>query len=149
MSEDSDDELRRLAFEFRAAIVRSRVEEARPHLPHFPDGACRIVGRLLAMHLSDRGFKNVKIRDGHIPPHEHFVRHAWLVVDGVVVDLTADPFGEAPVVVGPPTPFHESLRSIQESDASDVLAARTPEVAARDRRFLEQIQALLPSRSGS
>jgi hypothetical protein len=100
---------------------------------------------LFAMHLTKRGFGNIHFRRGGIPGFDEHVRHGWLVVEGVVVDMTADPFGEPPVVVAPSTAFHDSLKDIEEVDAATGIAAFTPTVADRYQRFLAQIEARLTS----
>jgi hypothetical protein len=137
-------ELQQLATDFRAAIERSRADKATPQLPYFPEGACKIVSALLALHLRRRGGNPaIKFVTGHVPGFDAVVRHAWLVVNGAVVDITADPFGEAPVVVGPPTRFHNSLDEREERDASTVIAAFSETEAARYHRLLGPIEARL------
>lgn len=139
----SDEALRRVAVDFRGAIERSIAERASPHLPYFPDGACTLVSWLLALHLRGSGVLDVRFVSGHFPGKESYARHAWLVVDGSVVDLTADPFGQPPVVVGAPTPFHDSLDEREERDAFAAIDAFTPDEAARYRRLLAPLQARL------
>jgi hypothetical protein len=143
MSEDLA-ELRSAAAEFRKAIERSRAERASPCLPYFPEGACRLATWLLALHLSQRGHDVVRLVSGHIPGQESYVRHTWLTVNGAVVDLTADPFGEAPVVVGAETRFHASLDERVEQDASEAIAALSQEETRRYQRFLGPIEERLP-----
>lgn len=139
----SIEDLRRVATDFRQAIERSRADKDTPHLPYFPDGACKLVSRLLALHLSGRGVRRIRFATGHVPGCEPYIRHTWLLVDDVVVDLTADPFGEAPVVVGQPTPFHQSLDACDVVEASADIATFTPDEANRYRRFLVPIEARL------
>src|SRR5437764_7458052 len=102
-------ELRAAASEFRLAIERSLAERASPALPYFPDGACRLVSRLLALHLMQRApwsEAGLRFVSAHLPGQESYVRHTWLAVDDSVVDLTADAFGQHPVIVGDPIAFH-------------------------------------------
>jgi len=139
--------LRELATEFRRAIEQSRAERASPQLPYFPEGACRLVSRLFALHIARRGAAGagtVRFVSGHVPGCEPYVRHTWLEVDGVVVDLTADPFGEPAVVVGSPTRFHASLDAREEADGAAEVARFTPEEAERYHRLLGPIEARLP-----
>lgn len=145
MAHSRGEDLSSVARAFRAAIERSRAEKASPHLPYFPGGACRIVSRLLAVHLARRGFEDIRYCEGHVPGFDDSVRHAWLVVDGAVVDLTADPLGQAPVVVAVVSPFHESLDAIRVVEAATSLAAISPDAAERDARLLAQIEARLGS----
>ena len=141
MASDRFAAVRRLATEFRAAIERSIAENATPHLPYFPDGACRLVSHLLALHLSRRGYRNIRYRDAAFPRHDGRIRHAWLVVDGVTVDLTADPYGQPPVVVTLDSAFHASLEAPAEADALAAIAALPMDATSRYERFLVQIEA--------
>ncbi len=81
---------------------------------------------------------------GVLPGSEHAARHDWLEVDGSVVDMTADPFGEAPVVVGARTAFHESLTSTVADDAADLVASLSAEERTRLERQLAAIESRLP-----
>ena len=139
--------LRYVAVAFRQAIEAARAERARGALPYFPDGACRMTSRLLAQHLARRPDSVVlgrpQIVSGVLPGTEPAVRHFWLEVDGAVVDLTADPFGEAPVVVGARTAFHRSLLSPVAEDAADVLDSLSAAETARQTRQLATIEARL------
>ena len=139
--------LRTLAADFRAAIERSRAEHATPALPHFPEGACRLVSRLFALHLIQRDSRpteGLRFFSGHVPGQEPYVRHTWLAVDDVIVDLTADPFGEPPVVVGAPTAFHDSLESCEEQPADTLLRGLSSDDLNRLGRLLLPIEARLP-----
>jgi len=69
MSADPFADLQNLATQFRAAIERSIADDATPHLPYFPDGACRLVSHLLALHLSSRGYKGIRYRHAAFPGH--------------------------------------------------------------------------------
>ena len=132
---------------FRAAIEVTRAERTPGALPYFPDGACRMTSRLFALHLADEPdgavFGRPKLVSGILPGSKLAARHFWLEFDGVVVDL-ADPFGQAPVIVGPGTVFHESLTSVVAQDAADALASLSPDEAARLARQLSVIESRLP-----
>lgn len=142
------DLLRQRASAFRAAIERARAERAPGALPYFPEGACRMTSRLLAQHLAHfpvAGCGDVALVSGVLPGSERAARHYWLEVGDVVVDLTADAFGEPAVVVGSPTPFHRSLTGCAAEDASAALAALGPDESARLSRQLAAIEARLES----
>jgi hypothetical protein len=139
--------LEHLAADFRDAIERARAERLPGALPYFPDGACRMTSRLFAQHLAGRPdsvFGRPQLVSGVLPGSESLARHFWLEVDGIVIDLTADPFGEAAVVVGSRTPFHHSLTSLVADDAAQVLAALSAEELARLARQLAAIESRLP-----
>jgi hypothetical protein len=141
--------LRTLATDFRRAIEQSRAERDVPHLPYFPEGACRLTSRLLALHLARHDHQAVRLASGRLPGFDTPVRHSWLLVEDMVVDLTADPFGEAPVIVGAPTQFHSSLTEYEERPAAEDLARCTADEQARFARLLGPIEARLSARTNS
>lgn len=149
MNADPLEALRSLAVQFRAAIERSIADNATPHVPYFPEGACRLVSHLLALHLTRRGYQRIRYRHAAFPGHDVHIRHAWLVVDGATVDLTADPYGQPPVVVAAASAFHESLEAPAEEDALTTIAALPPESQRRYERFLVQIDARLGTAGAS
>jgi hypothetical protein len=105
-----------------------------------------MTSRLLAQHLARRPdgavFGRPQLVSG-VLPGALTARHYWLQVGETVVDLTADAFGEAPVVVGLPTAFHSSLTSPIVEDASDALASLNADETARLARQLAAIEARL------
>ena len=139
--------LRTIAADFRDAIERSRAEHATPALPYFPEGACRLTSRLFALHLMQRAsgpIEGLRFCSGHVPGQEPYVRHTWLAIDDVIVDLTADPFGKAPVVVGALTAFHASLEAHEAQQADALLASLSSDERSRLARLLLPIEARLP-----
>jgi hypothetical protein len=140
--------LRHTASDFRQAIEQARLERAPGALPYFPEGACRMTSRLFAQHLARRpdraSLGHARLVSGVLPGSEPPVRHYWLEVGGAVVDLTADAFGEATVVIGSPTPFHHSLAERLEQDAGEALSSLTEDEASRLARQLAAIEARLP-----
>jgi hypothetical protein len=148
MTDANFEALKQTAANFRSAIERTFTESAVPRLPYFPEGACKLVTKLLALHLLKNDDKHtIRIASGHFPGKESYARHSWLVVDGATIDLTADPFGEAPIVVTASTPFHDSFDERDEFDATAVIAAFDEQEAARCQRLLEPIEARLPDSS--
>jgi hypothetical protein len=139
--------LRRLATAFRDAIEATRAERVPGALPYFPEGACRMTSRLFAQHLAHRpdgaAFGRPQLLSGVLPGTEAAVRHFWLEVNGAVVDLTADPFGQPPVVVGSRTAFHQSLASPVAEDAAAVLSSVSADETARLERQLAVIESRL------
>ncbi len=139
--------LRHLAGAFRSAIESSRADRVPGALPYFPEGACRMTSRLLAQHLAHRpdsaAYGRPQLVSGVLPGSETAARHHWLEVGGAVVDLTADPFGQLPVVVGSRTAFHQSLTALDVQDAVAVLASLNEAEAARLARQLVAIESRL------
>jgi hypothetical protein len=150
MNDADIERLMQTATGFRAAIERTFAESITPRLPYFPEGACKLVTKLMALHLlKNDGARVIRIASGHFPGKESFARHSWLLVDGTIVDLTADPFGEAPVVVATSTAFHDSFDERDEFEASEIIAALNEQEAARCQRLLAPIEARLPDSSRS
>ena len=153
MDDSQLEALRHLAAAFRDAIESARAERAPGALPYFPDGACRMTSRLLAQHLARRPdadtFGRPQLVSGILPGSGAAARHFWLEVNGAVVDLTADPFGEPPVVVGSRTAFHDSLTSRIAEDAADALVSLSADERARLTRQLAAIEARLRGPSPS
>lgn len=140
--------LRQLATDFRAAIEATRAAKLPGALPYFPEGACRLTSRLFAQYLSGRAdtaaFRRSQLVSGVLRSSEHAAaRHYWLEIDGAVVDLTADAFGEAAVVVGPRTAFHRSLTAPIAEDTATVLASLSADETARLERQLSVIASRL------
>jgi hypothetical protein len=106
-----------------------------------------MTSRLFVQYLSRRsdcaGFGRPLLVSGVLPNSEHAARHFWIEVDGSLVDLTADPFGEAPVIVGARTVFHQSLASPVAEDAAGVLASLSADETARLERQLAAIESRL------
>ena len=108
-----------------------------------------MTSRLLALHVARRidatAFGRPQLVSGVLPGTEPPVRHYWLEFNDAVVDLTADPFGEPPVVVGSRTAFHRSLTSPVAEDASEVLRSLS---AAETARLSGQLVAIESRLSG-
>lgn len=148
MTPDDLATLRHVATEFRTAIERARAERAPAALPYFPDGACRLVSRLLARHLRRHPeFRHV-VHATHLAsglvPGSRAARHVWLELDDTVVDLTADAFGLAPVIVGPATSFHETLEGREREPVDQDIAATGADDEARLTRQLAAIEERIP-----
>ncbi len=141
--------LEKLAANFRSAIVEARAQKVPSALPYFPEGACRLTSRLFALHLTRRRdaarFGSTTLVSGVLPETDLRARHYWLEVDGAVVDLTADAFGERGVVVGAPTAFHHMLMDRVCEDAAGDLASLNAETMARLMRQLVAIEERLPT----
>lgn len=55
---------------------------------------------LLARALERQGFP-ATLRSGHLLTGDGWVSHAWVEAAGSIIDVTADQFGHAPVVITP------------------------------------------------
>src|SRR6266404_1899628 len=58
----------------------------------FPNGSCRDSSYLLLKHLKDTDVPGVRLTSATSDASLDFHTHAWLEIDGVIVDITADQF---------------------------------------------------------
>ncbi|WP_095149055.1 hypothetical protein [Pseudomonas sp. Irchel s3a18] len=93
-------ELLKIAHAFRASLEAQRDLGLLPqHMSNFPRACCGVTSELLGHYLNSKPSGSEAesvsaLRDG--------TPHIWLVVDSLVVDLTADQFpGRPAVYVGP------------------------------------------------
>jgi hypothetical protein len=99
---------RRLAQRFRRAI-----EDGTP-LAHdivferFPAGSCGDTALLLGRFLREHGARDIRYVLGKRRQGDDWGSHAWLTVDGLIVDITADQFDEVddPVIVAVASAWH-------------------------------------------
>jgi hypothetical protein len=88
----TQEDVRRLAQGFRAALLRIPPAERRISLQQFPHGACSDASLLLGQYLADNRSGIWLFRSG--VRSEPFFTHAWLELNGLVVDITADQFDD-------------------------------------------------------
>jgi len=102
----------------------------------------------LALHLARRPDSAMLgatcLVSGVLPGSEFGARHYWLELDDVVVDLTADAFGEPSVVVGAPSAFHHTLTDHVREVAAKNLASLSVDDMARLTRQLAAIEQRMP-----
>ncbi len=79
----------RSAFEALRAIDEGKLRD-------FPSQCCDTACRVLGLHLHAIGTKNIREVLARVSADQ---KHRWLEVGGLVVDITADQFGQAEVVV--------------------------------------------------
>lgn len=85
------------ANEFRDAMEEAKEHgefQSRLDLENFPKGACGIASDLLGEYLREHGIKSTYVCGWKISslPNETSQSHAWLIVDGLIVDITGDQF---------------------------------------------------------
>lgn len=115
--------LRRIAQSFRDAVGAGKAKpEPYIFFQKFPTGQCGYTTEFLAKYLSSIGYTNMIYETGvyywddweQNPDHEPN-QHTWLLVDGLVIDITGDQFRYydepikncTPVYVGPKTPYYD------------------------------------------
>lgn len=101
---------------FRRALETYVGEDPHQFLARLPAGACKAVSLLLARYLHDMGFGSPYLvaNGDRAPEGETWETHAWLQLDGLLIDITADQFGQPPVMITDRSSFHECFRGQQE-----------------------------------
>lgn len=104
--DDRVDRLRLVCREFRHAIEaceRMRLAEA---FEKFPRGSCFAASMILAKYLAGAGFGRFRLMTGARGDETH----AWLQNEELIVDITADQFGDSPAVfVGRTSIWHSGF----------------------------------------
>jgi hypothetical protein len=85
-----------LASRFRSAIRATDPAEIDPQVRFivaaFPKGVCGAVCFLLGHYLRENGFSEAEYVNGIRPADGE--SHAWIEIDGIIVDITGDQFDE-------------------------------------------------------
>jgi hypothetical protein len=71
----------------------------------FPRGSCGPVSELLGRYLVDAMHLDAGYVCAERPGDGS---HAWIEVDGIIIDITADQFGQPPVIVAVHSPWHDT-----------------------------------------
>lgn len=115
--------LRRIAQSFRNAIDAAKLnKEPLEFFRKFPAGQCGYATEMLAKYLSSQGYTQMIYESGvyywedfELNKDHEPNQHTWLLVEGLVIDITGDQFkyydeplkNDVPVYVGPKTPYFE------------------------------------------
>ena len=99
-------EFTRIAFAIRE-ILEEYSKEATTNVVfnEFPKGACGEAADLLGYYLEGLGF-DAKYICGYFPNGHS---HAWILVDGITIDITADQCNEERVIVTRKSDWHEKI----------------------------------------
>jgi hypothetical protein len=115
MADQFDPErIRLLASQFRVAI-ECALSTLSIEFDGFPNGSCGEASMLLRTFLKEQGLGTFQYVSGKREGRTH----AWLELNGLIVDITADQFSdcEEPVVVTSLSPFHESFQGTVRHEA--------------------------------
>lgn len=113
--------------EQQAKLFRVAIESCEPnHLPvtlqDFPRGSCGDASLLLAKHLQNQGIWPLTYVCGEMTIDEKgkFHSHAWLEIEDIIIDITADQFEGVTqqVIVTRDRSWHEQF-DIENKDAAD------------------------------
>jgi hypothetical protein len=99
---------------FRRAAEDHAKNASDGFLRRFPRGTCKAASMLLARYLNESGFGEAElVANGDRGNEQAWETHAWLHLNGLLIDITADQFGEPPVIVTDVSPFHDGFRGQQ------------------------------------
>lgn len=111
-----------IAARVRQALASAPLEELPDHWTAFPRGTCADASLVLCAFLADAGFAGFELVCGERGSQENgtYSSHAWLQLDQLVVDITADQFadGPGPVVVAEDSEWHRGFY-IASKDVGD------------------------------
>ncbi len=109
--------IEQIAHKLRSEIEAVPCQDLPVGMRRFPKGACGSSAILLGAYFTNckiEGFVYVQGRRGSRQDSTS-ASHAWLARKGLVIDITADQFPDAPspVIVADPSPWHQTFR-VQE-----------------------------------
>jgi len=110
--------LETLVSNFRKAIEAAKANsEPGEFFRKFPVGQCGNTSDILAQYLIDNGIGPITCVNGtyYGDSYEDRWTHAWLVVNGLVIDITGDQFkyeteplkNDVPIYIGPMTEYYQ------------------------------------------
>ena len=114
------DNLTELATRFRKMIEDTDRSKLTIEFEEFPVGSCGDTSVLLAQYLIDAGFDAPTYVSAELNVRGQSPGHAWLELDGIIIDITADGFDiNAPeVIVEKNSEWHEKFNILDEHPVS-------------------------------
>jgi hypothetical protein len=97
------EQLRVLAARIRRAFELYAGNTPDPMFEGFPRATCGPTAELIARYLREVCGLDAQCVEAHCPDGW---THAWVVVGDIIVDITADQFAQAPVIVTRDSPWH-------------------------------------------
>jgi hypothetical protein len=144
--DELDKRLRKLGASFRARLEAVPLQDRYLTLQRFPRGSCGDASLLHADYLRNQGYQDIAYVLGVRGIHENRHSHAWLVVEGFIIDITGDQFAEItePVIVCRASNFHDSF----EWDLSHTSNYRDYNVANNYPSLPSTYRAVMDAMSG-
>jgi hypothetical protein len=111
--------IRACAERFREAIEATDFSDSEFRLSQFPHECCGHAAALLRLYLFDQGFGLFDKAAGRWPGLRE---HVWLRQGDIVVDITADQFGEylPKVIVARESPWHATWQLTPSTPPTDI-----------------------------
>lgn len=104
------EQLRRIANAVRTILEENKSTTPDICFQQFPRGACGATSELLGRYLLERCHLAPTYVEADL---DYDGSHAWISVGGIIIDITADQFGKAPVIVSASSAWHEQWDSEQ------------------------------------
>lgn len=137
-----------LATVFRSSIERlgkSSFNHTSLAVADFPGGCCDDASILLARFLEENGYKSVNLIHGARGGRSKELNsHDWLLVDDMIVDITADQFDwkgyiNDPVIVVKESEFHSTFKQVNKGRALD-----TERATQHNGEFFSAYNVIMP-----
>jgi hypothetical protein len=107
------DRIRACAVELRAALDAADHQALGVQWAHFPRGSCGAAAEVLGRMLRDCLGIEATYVNGSLDRPGGWSSHAWVEFDGIIADITADQFGQAPVIVTRDSAWHRQLTHLE------------------------------------
>lgn len=132
-----------IAQRFRAAVEHViSVHGAPMHIQGFPSGCCGIISELMGDHLNSLGIGEFY----YVSSMLEGASHAWLEVDGLVVDITADQFpGRPRIYVDKPDAWYLSW---QEQSRHPAIHYASAFFYSEERQFMDRVVPAMAKMNG-
>ncbi|MBZ9984748.1 hypothetical protein LB521_26820 [Mesorhizobium sp. BR-1-1-8] len=117
----SVDQIRECAARVRAALQGFNPEYLPIGLKSFPRGACGDACLILGAALQDRELGDFRYVCGLTDKNGSNESHAWVIGEGLIIDITADQFadGMPAVFVGSASKWHDRWTEVVETGPAD------------------------------
>ena len=100
---------------FRSAIENADRSSWGPLWQRFPNGSCGVAAETLAIIVIELTGSIPTYVSGLRSDQSQFHSHAWIEVGGVIIDVTADQFGEDSVIVTLDAAWHDQFNDRRET----------------------------------
>jgi hypothetical protein len=99
--------LRNCAVAVRAILEQATRGTSHPLFQNFPHGSCGATADLVGRYLIEARQVDARCVTAVLPDDRS---HAWVVVEDISIDITADQFGQEAVIVARKSPWHAQLQ---------------------------------------
>lgn len=115
MSKDKYNQIVEECIKFRVAVEECINDIGMEWFNHFPLGCCLDTSLMLAKYFHAKGFGISELVSGC----RENKSHAWLELDGLIIDITADQFDEVSekIIVTKESEFHDSFNYERKRNA--------------------------------